>query len=137
MSLATVKKVSFALSPSQAAPSGRERLEQLIGSSFYTETWPANGLAKYIGEIVKAGHNMLQETQSLSTNLKDLGNGMKSGKFKSDLSDTEMDWMDEFTKQLEDKLHELEITVDPASIALWEPGLNSSTCSKQPFLCRR
>ena len=38
---ATVKKVSFALSPSQAAPSGRERLEQLIGPSFYSEPFPA------------------------------------------------------------------------------------------------
>ena len=95
-----VKKVSFAASPSSAASSGRARLEQLIGPSFHSEPFPATGLSKYVGEIAMAGHNLLQETQALATNLKDLGNGMKSGKFKSDLSDSELDWMDEFTKLL-------------------------------------
>ena len=121
------KKVSFAVSPSQAAPSGRARLEQLIGPSFYSEPFPATGLSKYIGEITMAGHNLLQETQALATNLKDLGNGMKSGKFKSDMSDAELDWMDEFTKQLEEYISSLnkKASASSASKSALSPSVKS------------
>ena len=129
---AAVKKVSFAVSPSQAAPSGRARLEQLIGPSFYTETWPATGLSKYIGEITMAGHNLLQETQALATNLKDLGNGMKSGKFKSDMSDAELDWMDEFTKRLEEYISSLNKKANAKSSSASKPTLSPSVKSASP-----
>ena len=124
------KKVSFAVSPSQAAPSGRARLEQLIGPSFYSEPFPATGLSKYIGEITMAGHNLLQETQALATNLKDLGNGMKSGKFKSDLSDAELDWMDEFTKLLEEYISSLNKKANSSSAS--KPTLSPSVKSASP-----
>ena len=127
---ATVKKVSFAVSPSQAAPSGRARLEQLIGPSFYSEPFPATGLSKYVGEIAMAGHNLLQETQALATNLKDLGNGMKSGKFKSDMSDSELDWMDEFTKLLEEYISSLNKKVNASSAS--KPTLSPSVKSASP-----
>ena len=129
---AVVKKVSFAVSPSQAAPSGRARLEQLIGPSFYTETWPATGLSKYVGEIAMAGHNLLQETQALSTNLKDLGNGMKSGTFKSDMSDAELDWMDEFTKQLEEYISSLNKKANAKPSSASKPTLSPSVKSASP-----
>ena len=127
---ATVKKVSFAVSPSQAAPSGRARLEQLIGPSFYSEPFPATGLSKYVGEIAMAGHNLLQETQALATNLKDLGNGMKSGKFKSDLSDSALDWMDEFTKLLEEYISSLNKKANASSAS--KPTLSPSVKSASP-----
>ena len=128
------KKVSFAVSPSQAAPSGRARLEQLIGPSFYSEPFPATGLSKYIGEITMAGHNLLQETQALATNLKDLGNGMTSGKFKSDMSDAELDWMDEFTKQLEEYISSLnkKANASSASKSALSPASKSSAKSASP-----
>ena len=128
---AAVKKVSFAVSPSQAAPSGRARLEQLIGPSFYSEPFPATGLSKYVGEIAMAGHNLLQETQALATNLKDLGNGMKSGKFKSDLSDSALDWMDEFTKLLEEYISSLnkKSNASSASKPTHSPSVKSASPS--------
>ena len=129
---AVVKKVSFAVSPSQAAPSGRARLEQLIGPSFYTETWPATGLSKYVGDIAMAGHNLLQETQALATNLKDLGTGMKSGKFKSDMSDSELDWMDEFTKQLEEYISSLNKKANAKPSSASKPTLSPSVKSASP-----
>ena len=131
---AAVKKVSFAVSPSQAAPSGRARLEQLIGPSFYSEPFPATGLSKYVGEIAMAGHNLLQETQALATNLKDLGNGMKSGKFKSDLSDAELDWMDEFTKLLEEYISSLNKKANSSSASkpTLSPASKSSAQSASP-----
>ena len=131
---AVVKKVSFAVSPSQAAPSGRARLEQLIGPSFYSEPFPATGLSKYVGEIAMAGHNLLQETQALSTNLKDLGNGMKSGKFKSDMSDAELDWMDEFTKLLEEYISSLnkKANANSAGKSILSPASKSGVKSASP-----
>ena len=128
------KKVSFAVSPSQAAPSGRARLEQLIGPSFYSEPFPATGLSKYVGEIAMAGHNLLQETQALATNLKDLGNGMKSGKFMSDLSDAELDWMDEFTKLLEEYISSLNKKANSSSASkpTLSPASKSSAQSASP-----
>ena len=129
-----VKKVSFAASPSQAASSGRARLEQLIGPSFHSEPFPATGLSKYVGEIAMAGHNLLQETQALATNLKDLGNGMKSGKFKSDLSDAELDWMDEFTKLLEEYISSLNKKANSSSASkpTLSPASKSSAQSASP-----
>jgi hypothetical protein len=79
-----------------------------------------------------AGHNLLQETQALSTNLKDLGTGMKSGKFKSDMSDSELDWMDEFTKQLEEYISSLNKKANAKPSSASKPTLSPSVKSASP-----
>ena len=106
------KKVTFAPgtgSPASPAakspspsPSGRARLEQLIGDSFHTEPFPARALARFLGEVAVAGHNLQTETQELAKNLKELGNGLDSGKYENDIANSELTWMNDFTQELEE-----------------------------------
>ena len=106
------KKVTFAPgtgSPASPAakspspsPSGRARLEQLIGDSFHTEPFPARALARFLGEVAVAGQNLQTETQELAKNLKELGTGIDAGKYDNDFANSELSWMADFTNDLEE-----------------------------------
>ena len=140
----TVKHVSFApgvgspssaaASPTTSVQSGRARLEQLIGPMFYQEPFPATGLSKYVGDIAIAGLSLHQETQALASNLKDLGQGLDSGKYKQDLPNAEMNWMDDFTKLLEEYISSLnkKANASPATKSISPISKSSSPGASAP-----
>ena len=111
-----------AASPS-SAPSGRARLTQLIGDSYETDPFPATAFKRFLGEVAVAGQNLQTETQAMATNLKELGNGLKTGSYKSDLTDTELNWMSDFTIEIEEYLASLnkKLNASPATSPTTSP----------------
>ena len=128
------KKVSFA-SPAAAAPasapSGRERLIQLVGTALTTEPFAEAALTRYLGEVAMAGQDVHIEATELAKNLQVLGKGLKDGSFMSDIANAEFTWMSDYIDALEKYLASAnkKKNASPTTKSILSPGLKVASPS--------